>query len=140
LKLSSFATFRFGRYTVLRDFEGEAESDFTAPEVESGDDYKQPADIWALGVLLFHLLTFEYFFEVNRILELKEAIKLREHTTIYKGKFLKTYRTILDGMLKINPAERMNINQVLAEPCIRENVWDWITSPMFQEQYIESHR
>ena len=95
---------------MLRDFEGEAESDFTAPEVESGDDYKQPADIWALGVLLFHLLTFEYFFEVNRVLELKEAVKLREHTCIYKGKFLKTYRTILDGMCKINPAERMTIN------------------------------
>mmetsp|Transcript_29809 Transcript_29809/g.27292 ORF Transcript_29809/g.27292 Transcript_29809/m.27292 type:complete len:103 (+) Transcript_29809:1141-1449(+) len=87
---------------------------YMAPEIVSKKNYKGHAtDCWALGILLFTLLCGHFPFRGYDDRDLYAKIK--------KGKFdLPNHispcaKNILHKMLKVNPEERYNVDQILMD-------------------------
>ncbi|XP_014282290.1 serine/threonine-protein kinase NIM1 [Halyomorpha halys] len=84
---------------------------YAAPELFKDDSYSgPPVDIWALGVLLFFMLTGQMPFPADSIAGLKRSILLGVITA--PAHLSLPARTLIRAILRQNPSERYNIDQI----------------------------
>ena len=86
---------------------------YLAPEVETGGFVPSTADVWSLGVIMHLLLTRR--FPVQKHCTFVSARNLR-----ITGSKSKVCRDLLKRILKINPSERISMEEILRHP--------WFTS------------
>lgn len=92
---------------------------FLAPEIWNQDDaYCDKSDLWAVGIILYHLLTFEFIFSDVKHKFLSEiqypSIRFSEQNNISKDA-----KNLILGLLKIDPNERLTIDQILDHPFMK---------------------
>jgi serine/threonine protein kinase len=96
----------------------EALDDSYADDPDSADpDGPQKEDIWALGITLYQLLFGHLPYEGDNLYQVVQAAKDRP-VVIPDGTDPQVVR-LLEGMLKLDPAERFLIGDVLDSPAIR---------------------
>lgn len=84
---------------------------YAAPELFKDESYSgPPVDIWALGVLLFFMLTGQMPFPADSIGGLKRSILLGVITA--PAHLSLPARTLIRGILRQNPPERFTIDQI----------------------------
>ena len=73
--------------------------------------YGKPADVWALGILLFKMLTGNFPFKGRNDRELFRKIKQGKFS--YPKHVSQELRTLLNKILKVTPSERLTATEVL---------------------------
>ncbi|CAD8090359.1 unnamed protein product [Paramecium primaurelia] len=84
---------------------------YMAPEISQTNQYSDYSDIWALGIMLYEML-------FNCIPPYRQDIKTFHEDILKKCqkqefKYQSIIKTLLFGMLQINPQDRLNINQII---------------------------
>lgn len=87
---------------------------YVAPEVLS-KNYSKECDVWSLGVLLYMMIFADPPFKGKRNTQIFESIKTKEpeYLSGAKSEISPELRSLLEGLLKKNPAERLTISQAL---------------------------
>mmetsp|Transcript_27825 Transcript_27825/g.46289 ORF Transcript_27825/g.46289 Transcript_27825/m.46289 type:complete len:339 (-) Transcript_27825:254-1270(-) len=90
---------------------------FMAPEIVLGETYAHPADVWALGVIAFQLLTLQMPFKAPHLTGLLTKISDCEYdkTALEKAPHNETLRALVSGknLLEPDPAKRMTLAQLM---------------------------
>ncbi|XP_072173029.1 serine/threonine-protein kinase Nek8-like [Diadema setosum] len=90
---------------------------YISPELCEGKPYNQKSDMWAVGCVLYELLTLKRAFEANNLPALVMKI-MRGSVAPISDRYSDQLKRLLLRMLHLDPDKRPTINQVMAEPII----------------------
>lgn len=107
---------------------------YQAPEIldQKVPLYNQGVDVWALGVVLFNLITGEMPFDDSKFYrsKLKKQVLDRKKQVKFNQKSWKqcdpSLINLVRGMLEKDPKKRLSINQVVAHEWLVGNIHDHI--------------
>lgn len=103
---------------------------YAAPEVIKGEKYSIPADIWALGVLLYAIANCQLPFEDQNNKRLCQKILYSEPN--YSPLLSPSLVDLISKMLKKNQVDRISIKEIKDHPWISKELF----TPNFSEQSI----
>ena len=86
---------------------------YMAPEVLKGEKYNNKIDIWALGCIIYELLTLKICFENEGLYGLINIIINEKHGKIDLNKYNHKWQDLIDLLLKKEYKVRPNINKVV---------------------------
>lgn len=97
--------------------------DYLSPEMINSVSYDFKSDVWSLGVLIYELLVGVPPFEhADRNVTYKKIVRLDYHFP----KFINSdAQDLIVRLLKINPNERIPLEEVLTHPWILKNKANW---------------
>jgi len=87
-------------------------NNYMAPEVIKGDKYNNKVDIWALGCIIYELLTLSVCFESKGLYGIIDKIVNKPHGKIDTNKYNYKWQDIIDLLLKKDYKKRPDINEV----------------------------
>ena len=85
---------------------------YIAPEVIKGEKNNNKIDIWALGCIIYELLTRKICFQAKSLSGLEKNILKKSHGKIDLTKYNSKWQDLIDLLLKIDDKERPDINEV----------------------------
>ena len=93
---------------------------YLSPELVMGQPYNQPADAWAIGVILYELLTLKRPFTGPNIAALVLKITRCEYdrATLGASPHPPELRALSDALLVADPAKRLTLDVLLATPVV----------------------
>ncbi|RNF21430.1 putative protein kinase [Trypanosoma conorhini] len=94
---------------------------FMAPEIFCEASYGRPVDMWALGVMVYLMVTGEYPFAGRNQKEIKEAI-CSARCNLKTGKIADTstgLRDFISKLLVADPTRRLSAREALKQPWIK---------------------
>ncbi|KAK2946349.1 putative G2-specific protein kinase fin1 [Blattamonas nauphoetae] len=103
---------------------------YMSPELSQNRPYDYKSDIWALGCLLYEMCTFCHPFEAQNYQQLVQRIARGFYKPIPTPPYSKNLSTLVDKMLKQNPADRPTTDQILDLPFIREQLKSFIKTSL----------
>ena len=110
---------------------------YLSPEIILNKPYDAKSDIWALGVLLYELLTFKMPFNAQSLAKL--SIKIN------KGEYAQpssTYSSEIRGLLKkcltLKPEERPSIDEILKMPLIKNRINNLLNEVQFDQDLTKT--
>ena len=108
---------------------------YAAPEVISGKLYAGPeVDVWSCGVILYVLLVGRLPFDDEFIPTLFRKIS---SGNFYTPPYLSSgAKHIIHKMLKVNPVQRMTIQEIRHDPWFNEDLEDYLKPPV--EEFIDT--
>lgn len=96
---------------------------YIAPEIIGNKGYKGfHTDHWSLGVLLYAMLTAAVPFKASNMQELLEVIMKRKVS--FPLGMSRLAIDLIKSLLKVNPAERLSIPEILEHPWMKEELCD----------------
>ena len=108
---------------------------YAAPEVISGRLYAGPeVDVWSCGVILFVMLCGRLPFDDDFIPALFKKINAGNFTTpsfVSQGA-----RQIINKMLRVNPMQRLTIQEIRQDPWFNENLEPYLKQPI--EEFFDT--
>lgn len=99
---------------------------YMAPEIIDNYPYSQLCDVWALGIIMFFLLTSHSPFSAETESRLKDQIRKAEINTqslSYTG-LSPEAKDCLSRMIKVNPAHRITSSELIDHPWFRDKKLD----------------
>ncbi|SLM33572.1 pkinase-domain-containing protein [Lasallia pustulata] len=108
---------------------------YAAPEVISGKLYAGPeVDVWSCGVILYVLLCGRLPFDDEFIPALFKKISTGSyHVPSYLSSGA---RNIIHKMLKVNPVQRITVQEIRQDPWFNEGLADYLKPPV--EEFIDT--
>lgn len=107
---------------------------YISPEILNNHPYRFETDIWSLGVILYELMKLEPPFQAKSL----QLLSLK----IVKGKYddpgmtySKEIKTLLSGLLQVDPKRRAKLSDVLSHPLIRGRVNKYLPSEMLKDEF-----
>ena len=94
---------------------------YLSPEIILNKPYDAKSDIWALGVLLYELLTFKMPFNAKSLPTLSIKINKGEYAPP-SSKYSSEIRDLLKKCLTLKPEERPSIDEILKLPLIKNRI------------------
>ena len=89
-----------------------------APEVIKGESYGPKADLWSLGIILYHMMTGELpFVDVSVMGVIKKVIECEPE---YPDTMPVLARDLISRLLMKNPSERLSLDEVKSHPWVCE--------------------
>ena len=98
---------------------------YLSPEIINSKPYDAKSDIWALGVLLYELMTFKMPFEANSLPMLSLKIskgKYPNPPSVYSNEL----KDILKRCLTLDPEQRPNIDQLLSTEIVKKRIENYL--------------
>ncbi|CAG5121379.1 unnamed protein product, partial [Candidula unifasciata] len=93
---------------------------YMSPEIMKGEKYNYKSDIWALGCVLYEMLTLEKTFQATNPLKLAMQIVKTDHSDVAVG-YSCGVHSLVDQMLRKKPEERPTAEDILASPLLQLN-------------------
>ena len=87
-------------------------NNYMAPELIKGDKHNNKVDIWALGCIIYELLTLNVCFESKSLYGIIDQIIKKPHGKIDKNIYTHKWQNIIDLLLKKDYKKRPDINKV----------------------------
>ena len=87
-------------------------NNYMAPELIKGDKHNNKVDIWALGCIIYELLTLNVCFESKSLYGIIDKIINQPHGIIDKNIYNYKWQNIIDLLLKKDYKKRPDINDV----------------------------
>lgn len=99
---------------------------YMAPEIIENLPYSQLCDVWALGIIMFILLTSHSPFSNDSESKLRDQIKRAEIDTFskYYVKLSPEAKHCLERMIKVNPAHRITSSELVEHPWLQDKKLD----------------
>ncbi len=94
---------------------------YLSPEIILNKPYDAKSDIWALGILLYELLTFKMPFNAKSLPLLSVKIQKGEYAPP-SSKYSSEIRDLLKSCLTLNPEKRPSIDEILKMPLIKNRI------------------
>ncbi|XP_068730773.1 serine/threonine-protein kinase Nek9-like isoform X4 [Montipora capricornis] len=112
----------FGIATVLKGSKEMAESVvgtpyYMSPEIVQGQKYNQKSDMWALGCVLYEMLTLRKVFDATNPLRLVSDIVKGDYKDI-DPQYTDEMNNLVKVLLSQNPDDRPDVDKVLAMPLL----------------------
>jgi NIMA (never in mitosis gene a)-related kinase len=98
---------------------------FMAPEVIRGEKYQEKADIWALGCILYEIVTFKKPFDERDISRVFEQITSKEFMPMPSHVDL-NIKVLVSMMLSKDPAQRPTIWEIANAPIVKQYIEQFI--------------
>ena len=92
-----------------------------APEVCNGSPYDFKADIWAMGVIVFELVTFKKPFDSDKLQSLFDLIMNKEPDAIQDGRST-DIKMLCKSLLNKDVSKRPSIFDIAYLPCVKEKI------------------
>lgn len=89
-----------------------------APEVVKGEGYGPKADIWSLGVMLYHMLTGQLPFVDTSVMAVIRKVVVSEPE--YPPVISTLARDLISRLLAKNPSERLSLEEIKSHPWLSE--------------------
>ena len=88
---------------------------YMSPEVIRNEGYDFKSDVWSLGCVIYELITLKSPFRTDEkisIYDLFSKINKGDYPKINDDKYSVTVKDLVDKMLKVNPEERISLEDV----------------------------
>jgi NIMA (never in mitosis gene a)-related kinase len=105
---------------------------FLSPEIISNKPYDAKSDIWALGVLLYELMTFKMPFNAVSL----PLLSIKINRGVYKpppSTYSYEIRDLLKKCLTIDPDKRPSIDQILKLPLIKNRINNFLKEVQYDQ-------
>ena len=94
---------------------------YASPEVWNENPYDNKSDIWSLGCVTYEMLTLHPPFRAKNMEELYNRVIKGQYKRI-GDKYSEDMNEIINFLLKVNPKERPNCDDILKHPIIRKRL------------------
>lgn len=98
---------------------------YMSPEIYKNNRYDYKSDIWALGCVLYELVTLRHPFDANSMAALGQKVMSGRYSPI-STQYSKSLRDLVCLMLKVNPTQRPSTTQILQMPFIQNHTAEFI--------------
>lgn len=88
---------------------------YMSPEIIRNEGYDFKCDVWSMGCVLYELITLKSPFRTDEkisIYDLFSKINKGDYPKINDDKYSSTSKELVDKMLKVNPEERISLEEV----------------------------
>mmetsp|Transcript_16338 Transcript_16338/g.25249 ORF Transcript_16338/g.25249 Transcript_16338/m.25249 type:complete len:388 (+) Transcript_16338:778-1941(+) len=109
---------------------------FMAPEVCKGEQYGAKADVWAMGVIIYELMTLKKPFDGNNITAVFDSI-INKPLAQLPGWASPELQTMIKSLLSKEKDKRPSIFDVALIPCIRKKILDFINEYDCKEEVMQ---
>ena len=94
---------------------------YASPEVWNEMPYDNKSDIWSLGCVTYEMLTLHPPFRAKNMEELYNNVIKGKYKKI-GGKYSEDMNEIIEFLLKVNPKDRPNCDEILKHPIIKKRL------------------
>lgn len=98
-----------------------------SPEIYQNKQYDYKSDVWALGCVLYELITLKHAFDANSMAALSQKVLRGNYVPIPK-KFSSNLCQLISDMLQVNPAKRPTLSNLLTRSFVKGYVAEFICS------------
>ena len=105
---------------------------FLSPEIINNQPYDNKSDIWALGVLLYELMTFQMPFNAVSL----PLLSIKINRGVYKpppSTYSSDIRNLLKKCLTVNPDKRPSIDEILKLPLIKNRINNFLKEVQYDQ-------
>ena len=105
---------------------------FLSPEIINNQPYDNKSDIWALGVLLYELMTFQMPFNAVSL----PMLSIKINRGVYKAPpstYSSDIRNLLKKCLTVNPDKRPSIDEILKLPLIKNRIYNFLKEVQYDQ-------
>jgi hypothetical protein len=99
---------------------------YMSPEIFKNKPYNHKSDVWALGCVLYEMVTLKHAFDANSINGLACKI-IRGYYPPIHSSYSKELRDLIDEMLAVNPAQRPAMPTILRKSVIKKHVFNFLS-------------
>ncbi|XP_063957945.1 serine/threonine-protein kinase Nek9-like isoform X1 [Lytechinus pictus] len=92
---------------------------YMSPELVKGQQYNAKSDIWAIGCVLYELLTLRRVFEASNQLKVVWGIVQKEHEDIDE-RYSKEMHSLVTQLLAKEPEKRPSAAEIMANPLLND--------------------
>ncbi|KAK7198520.1 protein kinase [Novymonas esmeraldas] len=111
---------------------------YLSPELILERPYDHRSDVWALGVVLYELLTLTHPFNAKDMKGLLQRILAVQYDPI-PALYSAGMRDIVARMLVREPAQRIELSDILQLPLVRDRLQQWLREPdAMPHHYVRS--
>eukprot|EP00759_Apiculatamorpha_spiralis_P016261 PhF_6_TR22549/c2_g1_i3/m.32064/K08857/NEK1_4_5; NIMA (never in mitosis gene a)-related kinase 1/4/5 len=93
---------------------------YISPEMWKGQKYNKASDVWALGVVLYEMMTLQRPFKGDTMKEVSQEILKGDHAPIPPGSYSADLIAICNAMMLMDPARRPSISELLSQPVFQK--------------------
>ena len=105
---------------------------YLSPEIITNKPYDSKCDIWALGVLLYELMTFKMPFNAVSL----PLLSIKINRGVYKpppSTYSSEIRDLLKKCLTLEPEKRPSINDILQLPLIKDRIKNFLNEVQYDQ-------
>lgn len=111
---------------------------YLSPELILEKPYDHRSDVWALGVVLYEVMSLNHPFNAKDMKGLLQSILAVQYEPLPKV-YSAALRNIVARMLVRNPADRIELGAVLRLPIVQNRLRQWLTDPdSVPRHYVQS--
>jgi len=110
---------------------------YLSPEICNEQPYDAKSDMWALGVVLYELLTLRHPFSGSTMKQLLSNIVQARYPPV-PALYSKPLVELVGYLLQKNPKNRPSINQLLRMPFIQTHIGRFLNAHQIQEEFSHS--
>ena len=105
---------------------------YLAPEIINNQPYDSKIDIWALGVLLYELMTFKMPFNATSL----PLLSIKINKGVYSppsSSYSSEIKDLLKKCLTLDPEKRPSIDDILKLPLIKERIKNFLNEVQYDQ-------
>ena len=110
---------------------------YLSPEILENKPYDSKTDIWALGVLLYEMMTFKMPFNANSLPMLSVKI-MKGNYTPPPSIYTKDLREIVSKCLMLNPSDRPTIQEILRMPIVQNRIKNFLNEIEYNKEFSKT--
>ncbi len=114
IKIGDFGISKAMDKTVLASKSFVGTPFYLSPEMVEGKPYSTKADVWALGVILYHMTALRLPFDANSLPVLALKILKGSYPQIPSNAYSKELKLMISAMLQVDQKKRPSISELLS--------------------------
>lgn len=110
---------------------------YLSPELILERPYDHRSDVWAIGVVLYELLTLKHPFNASDMKGLMQRILKVQYDpipTIYSVEM----RNLIPKLLVKDPSRRIRLSEILELPIVNNRLIDWLSGDTLPKKYVDT--
>lgn len=109
---------------------------YLSPELILERPYDHRSDVWAIGVVLYELLTLKHPFNASDMKGLMQRILKVQYDpipTMYSSEI----RNLVPKLLVKDPARRIGLSEILELPVVNKRLVEWLSGGAVPKKYVD---